>query len=276
MNYNIYTMIAAGMLIAGLAGCEKENAFSLNEGEGALNCESLGVNYSTLTRAHEDLIPDFTVYVVNATTNDTINKFKYAEKPSLITLPVGTYKVVADYGNNPDAAWEKPYYLGETNTFTIASGEVTTLENTVSCSLSNIRVRVNLDATCLSAVKDAKVTVNVGDKGKLEYDGTTNGKAGYFRYVENSHSITAVLTGTLNGEAISETVSFDDAAGGKSYTANFTANKPDNNNPGGIGTGDGNGDGLTIDSNITVEKTGTDVEVDKPFDEIIEDDMRNK
>ena len=270
MNKNIIAIMFAAAAV--VSGCDKENPFVFNDGEGAVDCASMTVDYSTLTRAGEVDVKDFTVYFIDTATGAEVKNYRYAELPPIVSLPVGNYKIVADYGENPEADWEKPYYKGETGEFAVSASDVTKFDGNVSCSLSNIRVVVNIDNLCLNAVGDAKVEVKVGNSGTvLNYDSATNGKAGYFKYVEGSSSITAVLSGTLNGEPISETVAFNDAAGGKSYTVNFTANTPENNDPGEIG-----GDGmLTIDSSITVAESGTNVEVDKPYDDILEDDMRN-
>lgn len=270
MNKNIYAIMFAAAAV--VSGCEKETPFVFSDGEGAVDCASMTVDYSTLTRAGEVYVKDFTVYFIDTTTGAEVKNYRYAELPSLVSLPVGKYKIVADYGENPEAGWETPYYRGETGAFAVSASDVTKFDGNVSCSLSNIRVVVNIDKLCLDAVTDAKVEVKVGNSGTvLNYDSATNGKAGYFKYVEGSSSITAVLSGTLNGEPVSETVAFSDAAGGKSYTVNFTANTPGNTDQGEIG---GN-DVLTIDSSITVAESGTDVAVDEPYDDILDDDMRN-
>lgn len=285
MKKNIYTIILSAAAI-GLVGCEKEAAFVFNEGEGLLDCNAMTVEYVSSTRAAVNP-DDFTVYFVNSK-GETQKQYKYSELPSMVSLPAGFYNVIADFGENPEGAFESEtnfgYYKGETSTsFEIKASEINQLPQTnVACSLNNIRIRVNVDEYCYEALSDVSVVVNVGTT-PLTFYREDNKKCAYFKYVPESNSITATLNYTLDGVEKSETISYTPGEG-KTFVATFTANKPENNNPGSVGPGsseDPDSDGtITIDSSITVDDSITgsvDVEgedVDKPYDEILEDDLR--
>ncbi|MBD5263828.1 MAG: DUF4493 domain-containing protein, partial [Bacteroides sp.] len=147
MRHNIYSILLAAASLA-LAGCDKESSFNMNPGEGQLNCRSFTVDYINnnpsvrSSNSSEVELGDFTVDFVNTATNDTVRTFKYSEMPEIVSLPQGSYKALASYGENPIAEWNAPYYLGDTE-FEIQAGQVTDNVDPVECVLSNIRVRVN-------------------------------------------------------------------------------------------------------------------------------------
>lgn len=283
MKKNIYTLIISAAAIIGLVSCEKEAAFVFNEGEGLLDCENMTVEYNNGTRATVNP-DDFTVYFVNSN-GETQKQYKYSELPSMVSLPAGFYKVIADFGENPDGAFESEtnfgYYKGETSTsFEVKASEINQLPQTnVACSLNNIRIRVNVDEYCYEALSDVSVVVNVGTT-PLTFNRDDNKKCAYFKYVPGSNSITATLSYTLDGEEKSETITYTPGEG-KTFVATFTANKPENNDPGSIGpgsSGDPDSDGtITIDSSITLDTsiTGTATDIDKPLDEVLKDDLRD-
>lgn len=287
MKKNIYSIIISAAAILGLASCEKETAFVFNEGEGLLDCENMTVEYNNGTRAAVNP-DDFTISFVNSN-GEPLKQYKYSELPSMVSLPAGLYKVIADFGENPDGAFESEtnfgYYKGETSaSFEIKASEINQLPQTnVACSLNNIRIRVNVDEYCYEALSDVSVVVNVGTT-PLTFNREDNKKCAYFKYVPESNSITATLNYTLDGVAKSETISYTPGEG-KTFVATFTANKPENNDPGSIGTGsseDPDSDGtITIDSSITVDDSITgsvdveDKDIDKPLDEVLTDDRQN-
>lgn len=282
MNHKIFLSVTLASLSL-LSSCEKEAAFVFNEGEGLLDCENMTVEYNNGTRATVNP-DDFTVYFVNSN-GEAQKQYKYSELPSMVSLTAGFYKVIADFGENPDGAFESEtnfgYYKGETSTsFEIKASEINQLPQTnVACSLNNIRIRVNVDEYCYEALSDVSVVVNVGTT-PLTFNREDNKKCAYFKYVPESNSITATLNYTLDGVKKSETITYTPGEG-KTFVATFTANKPENNDPGSIGPGsseDPDSDGtITIDSSITLDTsiTGTATDIDKPLDEVLKDDLRD-
>ncbi len=278
-KYILQILSAAAIL--GLASCEKDATFIFNEGEGLLDCEGMTVDYVNSTRASVDP-DDFTVYFINQS-GVSVKSYKYSELPSLVSLPAGEYTVMADYGENPDGEFESDtnfgYYKGATSSsFEIVASTVSQLpETTIECSLNNIRIRVNVDDYCFAALTDVSVDVSVGTT-TLNFDQTTNNKNAYFKYIEDSNSITATLYGKLDGEEVSNTVSYTPGEG-KTFVVSFTANQPDNNDPGSVGTGSSddsdNSELITIDSSITLDDSITqDVnieDIDTPLG-VLDDD----
>lgn len=270
MRHTIYKGIVSATAILMLAGCDKESSFLTDTENGQLDCKALSVDYiNGQTRAEGVNLGDFTVNFINTSTGKTERSFKYSEMPEIVTLPVGDYKAEALFGDNPVADWDAPYYLGNSE-FSIQAGKITDDIKPVECTLSNIRIAVNVDDLGLGILgDDVKVVVRAG-KGELTFDKTTSGKSGYFRYVENSNSITAVFSGTVDGDYIEgETRTYSNAAPGKAYQINFNVNRPDNVEPGDIDTGE-----ITIDASITIRDVTRPVDPGEPDDEILTDDMR--
>lgn len=277
MKHKIYSIMAAAAAITALAGCEKENAFLFNEGEGQLNTGSLSVDYINSgreTRAGVN-VDDFTVNFINTGTqnNEIIKSYKYSEMPEVVALPQGNYKAEAVYGDDPISEWETPYYLGNSE-FDIKAGKITDDVPAVECELSNIRINVNItDLGQGLLTNDAQVVVEAGKEGCLTYD-QTESRAGYFRY-DGSNTIIASFSGTVDGVYVDNVKrTYSNAAAGNAYTINFTVNKPDNLEPGDITIGDGTTDGITIDATIAIQDQNVVIDPNEPDDNLLVDDMR--
>lgn len=278
MRHNIYSILLAGAAITALSGCEKEAAFNMNPGEGQLNCRTLSVDYinnNHKVRSSEVELGDFVVDFVNIDTKEVARSFKYSQMPEIVSLPEGSYRAEASYGDNPIAEWETPYYLGDTD-FDITAGKITDDVDPVECVLSNIRVRVDISDLNLGLLgDDAQVVVHAGKEGSLTYNLSTTDKAGYFRFVENSHTLTAEFSGTVDGKYVGPTpLVFDNVAAGNSYDINFTVNRPDNMEPGMIVIGGEVGSEITINAKITIEDQTEKIDPNEPDDNTITDDMR--
>lgn len=268
--------------MTGLASCEKESAFALNEGEGMLDCESMMVEYingGRQVRSAEDnvTVDKFMIKFVNSS-NDTISKYKYTELPTVVSLPKGTYTIHAEYGNDVVAEWDSPFFHGKSNTISVEPQKIAKYTQTIECKLSNIRVSVNFDN--LTDVKDPKVTVVAGeadDEGSLTYTPKTQAddKAGYFK-VGNSTTITATFSGKVTNtdgteKQLTATQTFDKVQIGNAYTINFKVNNPVIDNNGNVTIGDDNdNNGFTVDATITISDKTTVVDPDKPVEDIIE------
>ena len=280
MRHNIYSILLAAASLA-LAGCDKESSFNMNPGEGQLNCRSFTVDYINnnpsvrSSNSSEVELGDFTVDFVNTATNDTVRTFKYSEMPEIVSLPQGSYKALASYGENPIAAWNAPYYLGDTE-FEIQAGQVTDNVDPVECVLSNIRVRVNISDLNLGLLgDDAQVVVRAGKEGELTYDLSTTNKAGYFRFVENSHTLTAEFSGTVDGKFVEAIpLIFDNVVAGKAYDINFNINRPDNMEPGEIIVGGDPGNEISINATIAISDQTKEIDPNEPEDTILVDDLR--
>ena len=277
MRYKIYSILLAATSLA-LAGCENEATFNMNPGEGQLNCRTLTVDYinnNPSVRSSEVELGEFTVDFVNTATNDTARSFLYSEMPEIVSLPQGSYRAQASFGENPIAEWDAPYYLGDTD-FEIKAGQITDDVDPVECVLSNIRVRVNINDLNLGLLgDDAQVVVHAGKEGELTYDLSTTNKAGYFRFVENSHTLTAEFSGTVDGKYVkSDQLIYDNVEAGKAYDINFTVNRPDNMEPGEIIVGGEPGSEITVNATIAILDQTKEIDPNEPEDNILVDDMR--
>lgn len=271
MKYNIYSIVAAATLLSGLTACEKESNFLLREDEGQLNTGSLNVDYINSgreTRAGGVNVGDFTVNFVTTTTNEIAKSYKYSEMPEVVALPAGSYKAMAEYGDNPIADWEKPYYLGDSE-FEIVKGKITDDVPPVECELSNIRIKVNVSDLGLGLLgNDAKVVVEAGKEGSLTYTQNET-RAGYFRF-DGANTIIATFSGTVDGVYVENVRRiYDNVDAGNAYTINFTVNKPDNVEPGDIEIND-----ISIDATINIQDQNIEIDPNEPDDNILTDDMR--
>lgn len=99
-----------------------------------------------------------------------------------LVLPAGNfkYRAVASSGEDVAAAFDEPFYSGETE-FRIANGKTTDV--TIKCSLSNVKVTASFSGEIRELFSQYRLTVSNG-KGTLVYDNqadpVTVDKEGYF------------------------------------------------------------------------------------------------
>lgn len=219
------------------------------EGEGTLSLAkmSLDVNNAEIvinSRAGVD-VGTFTVDITN-NKGELVQSFIYGSMPELIALPVGTYKVSAYNEEEQIAAFDAPYFYGESREFAITANEVTTVDP-ITCRLSNVKVSVAYTDDLKARMSDVVVTVRVADNETLEFAGDET-RAGYFKYVEGNTTIAATFVGKVDGVAVSEYKVLTNAvAPGYHHTITFalkdTPNPPDET--GGVGTA-----GISLDATV--------------------------
>jgi len=83
---------------------------------------------------------NFKVMIFDIDHNQALKFEKAEEMPPLIELPPGQYYVVANSNNLVPAAFESPYYAGQSTVFSIAAQE--TSQAAVECTLANCMVTV--------------------------------------------------------------------------------------------------------------------------------------
>lgn len=267
----IFGLLAA--TAAGLCSCSQDNPFPEEmEGEGYLNRDAMAVEFKNaerLVRSGEGVdVGDFTVQIrrkSDADEGELVKQYAYSEMPEIVALQPGDYTVKAIYGENPDAAWEAPYYLGNSD-FRIEKGKIADDLAPVVCKLSNIRITINFgDDLAAKMGPDAKVNVKVGQTGSLDFTKDHVGKSGYFAYMPGSQSITATFSGTIDGNFISETKAYDNAAGGNHYKVSFAMHDASSEEPGDL-TGN-----IIVDATVTEQDMTEDI---LPEDQYQKDDMR--
>lgn len=276
MKKKSYIFITASMLL-GLASCSKESPFDNGEetvygrfATSALRVElqnESGVPdvYNRPTRAGAPDTGNFNIAFIKEGDAEPTITYKYAEMPEIVTLPVGNYTALATYGQNLPAAWEDPYYKGETE-FSIQADEITEVYEPIVCRLSNIRVSIAFDSALLAEMADdCAVTVKVGDEGTLDFTRNDTEKSGYFAYVENSITLAAFFHGTVEGYATSETKAYNNVEPGTHYRITFRLHQAGEEDPGDVNTG------LTVDASVEIINMNNNIDID---DDVIEDDMR--
>ena len=270
MKQYIILPLAAGLLFT-LAACDKEQPFGpgSQEGDGFLDREALALelkNEQRLVRAGDVDVEDCNIEIFRQDDGTPVRTYRYGDMPEIVTLPVGEYTVRATYGEDEVAAWDAPYYMGE-SAFTIQADKITSDIAPVVCTLSNVKVSIEFDTVLANHMApDAKVTVKAGSRGSLEYTMADQDRAGYFAY-EPGSSLTATFSGTIDGNEVVETKAYDVVEVGTHYHITFRLHTLDDTDPGNITIGDG----LTVDATVEkVDLTG-DITPDTPTEK---DDMR--
>lgn len=258
----ILPILAAGLLFT---GCSKENPFGGDSSsEGQVLKSALAVTLNTdetirqqkVTRGDVNL-NDFTVVFTKG--GAPVAKYKYSEMPEVVTLPAGEYTCSATYGENRVAEWESPYYLGQSETFSVEPMEITSYIDPIECKLENVKVTVTFDPVLVSRMSpDSYVEVKVGANEGLKYTTAeaTSEKAGYFLHTAET-TLVATFYGQIDGSATVETKSYKDIQRGCHYKLNFKLHTGGE----GDGTGDANGE-VVLDATVTTVDVERNVTVD--------------
>lgn len=263
-------------------GCSKEAPFNIvtEEGEGQILKSALNVDLrdgeldQTIVRGTRgDIVyDDFKVTFTKDGASAPTSTYRYGDMPEIVTLDKGAYVATATYGENLDAEWENPYYVGRSDAFSINPGEITDNVGEIVCRLENIKVSINF-APILTQQMDESSFVEVkvvsGDhdaKGlRFTKSEENRGSAGYFRYVEGV-SLVATFNGLVEGVKVSETKSIAKVEKGNHYKITFKLHTQ-----GGENQGDANVD-MKVDASVTV--TNVERNVDLEEDDILDDSER--
>lgn len=250
----ILPVLAAGLLSV---SCSKEHPFDREDGNGevlksalAVDIDAAGLeNQRSRTRAVDADINDFTVIFTKEGNSQPVAKYKYGEMPEVVSLPAGTYTCTATYGENRQAEWDSPYFLGVSQSFEVTPYEITSYIDPIVCHLENIKVTVDFDAELRSRMSDdSYVEVKVGSSSALNY-GLAEAdaqKAGFFMHSEEI-TLVAVFHGKIDGVETVETKSLRDIEKGNHYKITFKLHS----GSGGTGSGDVSGD-VSVDASVTV------------------------
>lgn len=145
----------------------------------------------------------YLVSITNVSTQKEAYYGTYDDVQSLtepLALPAGTYKIEArSQVSEPWAEFDKPVYKGSVEK-TIESGKSTEVRDLV-CKLANIKTTVYLDDALKAmfledGTNDVKTYVSLGDNTlRFTKDET---RAGYFKAVEETNTLTINLQGSYN------------------------------------------------------------------------------
>ena len=207
----IYALASAVLMMS--ASCQK-TPVNKESGDGFLSLGgfSLDLDETVITKSAVAADGTYRISILDADGVEIMDK-PYSEvknNKDMITLPAGTYTLVAASKENvQEAAFEQPVY-GVTKTFSISAGEVTEVGQLV-CTLTQCKVTVDYSDEFLAAVTgQGSTTVTIKAGHSLEYvlnaDKTYNKNAGYFT-VEGT-TMEVVFKGSIDGKIQKMTKSF--------------------------------------------------------------------
>lgn len=207
---------------------------------------------------------EFNITFKNVETS-AVTTYVYGEMPEIVTLKEGTYTVTATYGEDRDAEWENPYFLGKSDEFSVSAKAITTNIGTIKCQLKNVKTSIVFDPILKQHMSDdAYVEVKVGKSSTSTLNFTTehsdNGTAGYFR-LGSETTLVATFHGTVDGAQVSETKTLSNIEAGNHYRITFKLHNYNGENTGEIG---GN---VSVDASVDVTKIDCNVPVieDEPL-----------
>lgn len=166
-NWILYTICS---LFVFLASCQKDDELNNGGATGYLRL-TIAEDASTTTRAvPEDYnAKQIAVQIVDATGKVAEETDDWETwKDTRIELAVGTYTIKASSNgfDGKDAGFDIPYYAGSEKIEIKAGSE---LNETVTCTLANVKVSVNFDAELVGKVESIAATV---DNDENPEDGT--------------------------------------------------------------------------------------------------------
>lgn len=133
---------------------------------------------------------------------EQVEQYTYSEMPEIISLPVGTYTVVASSAEAATNGFDVPFYTGSTEQFTIKENELTEV-SALTCRLANVMISVEYDEELRKLMgEDVVTTVKIGDNS-LDIPSSETRKA-YLIAPASAGSMDITLKGTIDGESVTE------------------------------------------------------------------------
>lgn len=159
--YNILFIACALLLFA----CEEKDGMGSRVGYLRL---SVGESNAVETKADEEPAYDpkaFAVKITDKKTSAVVEEFDAwaVDESKLIELEEGTYIISASSANyDEEPGFNKPYYAGSKEVTIKANDE---LNETLTCTLANVKVSVVFDEKLLEKYADRTISVSVGATG---------------------------------------------------------------------------------------------------------------
>lgn len=172
---NVYFVLS--LLLGFLISCNEDRNNVTSEGYLYLGVEE---DNTTVTRADKPVTDEKLRVDIMSASGDTVKSYTdYLRevKGQKLIIPAGSYKVVVSSNENGGAAWESPFYAGETeDPIVVKSGEIT--NTSIICKIANTKVTVTYSESLKKAFIDYCDTVSTS-AGKLVYT-RDEYRAGYF------------------------------------------------------------------------------------------------
>lgn len=169
--------VLALQLMWGLISCNDEKTTAASVGYLYLGVEE---DDATITRTLKPVTDEKLRVDIMSTSGDTVKSYTdYLKdvKGQKLILPVGNYKVVVSSNEDGGAAWDSPFYAGETEEPVIVkNGEIT--NTSITCKIANTKVTVTYKESLKKYFVDYCDTVSTS-AGQLIYT-RDEYRAGYF------------------------------------------------------------------------------------------------
>jgi len=175
------------ILIIGFTSCKKDEPISeIPKGTLKLNVGVfISVNEIENQLKSTHAADDFLVTIYNSLGIEVLVFQRAAEMPDEIELEPGQYFVTADSDNDLPAAFNNPYYYGESSLFTITPGEQETVS--LNCELANTMVTIVYSDHLKANYINYETTVSTS-AGSLVFTMNEN-RPGFFRPLPMSISV---------------------------------------------------------------------------------------
>lgn len=201
----IYTLLSIVLTMAIIYACGQDEGISVSP-EGTL---ALSINIdieaeSTGGRMMAVSTDDFKVTIFDDNDNEIVAYDPFSSAPATISLATGTYYAQASSNNAQNAAFDEPFYFGQSNNFVIDKEES-----------SNISIDAELTNTQVSFVFSANVANDFDDYyGVATLSGTadaltfikTETRSGYFVSGTDLEIETTLTYTKLDASVITETL----------------------------------------------------------------------
>lgn len=189
---------------------------------------------------------------------EQVEQYTYSEMPEIISLPVGTYTVVASSAEAATNGFDVPFYTGSTEQFTIKENELTEV-SALTCRLANVMISVEYDEELRKLMgEDVVTTVTIKEKTRdmikeysLDIPSSETRKA-YLIAPASVSPMDITLKGTIDGEFVTEVNRVDEVQAGQYNIIKYTLSPVDN------GTNSNVGGNVNIAINIDSSMTSSD------------------
>lgn len=159
---------------------------------------------------------------------EQVEQYTYSEMPEIISLPVGTYTVVASSAETATNGFDVPFYTGSTEQFTIKEYELTEV-SALTCRLANVMISVEYDEELRKLMgEDVVTTVKIGDNS-LDIPSSETRKA-YLIAPASAGSMDITLKGTIDGESVTEVKRVENVQAGQYNIIKYVLSPVDDGN----------------------------------------------
>lgn len=159
---------------------------------------------------------------------EQVEQYTYSEMPEIISLPVGTYTVVASSAEAATNGFDVPFYTGSTEQFTIKENELTEV-SALTCRLANVMISVEYDEELRKLMgEDVVTTVKIGDNS-LDIPSSETRKA-YLIAPASAGSMDITLKGTIDGESVTEVKRVENVQAGQYNIIKYVLSSVDDGN----------------------------------------------